>query len=65
MFGNDSYETEFLRSFRDQVLARNSRGEELSSLYYQHAGELAVIILGDSGSVQRRAGCYRATDSCP
>ena len=47
MFGKDSYENELLRSFRDQVLARNSRGEELSRLYYEHTGELAAIILGD------------------
>ena len=47
MFGKDSYENNLLRSFRDQVLAQNSRGEELSRLYYEHTGELAVIILGD------------------
>jgi|GEM_PF-1039120 len=47
MFGNDSYENELLRSFRDQVLARNSRGEELSRSYYEHTAELALIILRD------------------
>ena len=47
MFGKDSYENNLLRSFRDQVLEQNSRGAELSNLYYQHTGELAVIIMGD------------------
>jgi hypothetical protein len=47
MFGNDSYENELLRSFRDQVLARNISGEELSRSYYEHTGELALIILRD------------------
>jgi hypothetical protein len=47
MFGKDSYENNLLRSFRDQVLEQNRRGGELSNLYYQHTGELAVIIMGD------------------
>jgi hypothetical protein len=48
MFGNDSYEVDLLRAFRDQVLARTGKGEELSNLYYQHTGELVAIILGDA-----------------
>lgn len=47
LFGKNSYETDLLRSFRDQVLARTSRGAELSNLYYEHTAELALIIFGD------------------
>jgi len=48
MFGNYSYEANLLRAFRDQVLAQTGKGKDLSNLYYQHTGELVVIIFGDS-----------------
>ncbi|MCX5905363.1 MAG: hypothetical protein NTV89_18270 [Proteobacteria bacterium] len=48
MFGNNSYEADLLRAFRDQVLAQTGKGTELSNLYYQHTAELVVIIFGDS-----------------
>lgn len=48
MFGNNSYEANLLRVFRDQVLAKTGKGNELSNLYYQHTSELVAIIFGDS-----------------
>jgi hypothetical protein len=49
MLGDNSYEANLLRAFRNQVLERTGKGTKLSNLYYQHTGELVVIIFGNPG----------------
>jgi hypothetical protein len=44
MFGNDAYETKLLRAIRDKILLKNDTGNRLAFSYYEHAGELLLIM---------------------
>ena len=44
LLGNNSKETNLIRTFRDKILLRQNNGSHLVSLYYRHAPELFSII---------------------
>ncbi len=47
VLGDDSYETDLLRNFRDKILLSSETGRELVRLYYQHSPELTAMLMRD------------------
>jgi hypothetical protein len=47
IYGEDSYETELLRYFRDNTLSQTSEGQELIKLYYQWSPAIVKAIEED------------------
>ena len=47
IYGEDSEETELLRSFRDEILNQTPAGQELTRLYYELSPVIVEIINED------------------
>jgi hypothetical protein len=49
IYGNRAYETELLRTVRDDVLGKTPGGQEIIQLYYEWSPTIVKIMQGDAG----------------